>query len=147
MSREYIYLDWNVIKYALQPRIGKYDDSLLPIISRLARRYDIPYSEAHLRDLASGHSEENKHYSERDIEFLEKLTGSKAIVFVHEENTGRELLAIQARNIEVDFSSILQAVSSEDAATVDFSANSVGADPILTHRADPNLTQGGTLRF
>ncbi|WP_317203959.1 4-aminobutyrate--2-oxoglutarate transaminase [Janthinobacterium sp.] len=23
----------------------------------------------------------------------------------------------------------------------------VGADPILTHRADPNLTQGGTLRF
>ena len=23
----------------------------------------------------------------------------------------------------------------------------VGADLILTHRADPNLTQGGTLRF
>ncbi|SHN43018.1 hypothetical protein SAMN05192549_115154 [Duganella sacchari] len=128
--REYIYFDWNVIKYALQPRIGKYDDAILPIATRLARRYDIPYSEAHLRDLASGHSEEKKHYSERDVEFLKKLTGSKAVVFARDESTGREFLEIQVRNIEVDFSFIVQAVSNENGATMSFRADSKGGVPI-----------------
>lgn len=123
MRKEYIYFDWNVVKYAKQPRLGKSDDALLPIITRLAKRYDIPYSEAHLRDLASGHSEENKHYSDQDLKFLATLTGSKAIVFVREEETGAEWLAIQSRNIEADFSAILQTVSFEEAAKVDFAVD------------------------
>jgi hypothetical protein len=130
MREEYIYFDWNVVKYAKQPRAGKSDDDLLPLIIRLSKRYHIPYSEAHLRDLASGHSEENKHYSERDLKFLAKLTGSKAIVLVREEKTGAESLAIQSRNIEADFSAILQTVSSEEGATVNFAMDSKEGVPI-----------------
>jgi hypothetical protein len=130
MLKEYVYFDWNVIKYAKQPRAGKSDADLLPTITRLSKRYHIPYSEAHLRDLASGHSEENKHHSERDLKFLAKLTGSRAIVFVREENTGAELLAIRSRNIEADFSAILQTVKSEEGTTVDFAIGSKEGVPI-----------------
>lgn len=124
MQKEYIYLDWNVVKYAKQPRVGKTDDDLLPIINRLSKRYHIPYSEAHLRDLASGHSEENKHYSEQDLNFLAKLTELKAIVFVRDENTGAESLGIQSRNIEADFLAILQTIGSEEGAAVNFAMDS-----------------------
>ncbi|WP_317204449.1 DNA (cytosine-5-)-methyltransferase [Janthinobacterium sp.] len=37
--------------------------------------------------------------------------------------------------------------SARDKHVAKYGDRYVGADPILTHRADPNLTQGGTLRF
>ncbi|WP_157889106.1 hypothetical protein [Herminiimonas arsenitoxidans] len=114
----------------MQPRVGTSDNDLLPIITRLSKQYHIPYSEAHLRDLASGHSEENKHYSNRDIQFLTNLTGSKAVVFVHEEKTGAESLAIQSRNIEADFAAILQIVNSEERGKVNLSMYSKERVPI-----------------
>lgn len=114
MQIEYIYLDWNVIQYAKSPRPKKLDEDLVPLIENLSKRYHIPYSEAHLRDLASGYSDETKKYISEDLKFLSKITKSNAVVFLRENQSGQESIGIQSKDCEASFAEILEAIKREE---------------------------------
>lgn len=113
MRKEYLYLDWNVIQYAKNPRQGKTDEDLAPIIQKLSKKYRIPYSEAHLRDLASGFSENTKKYVDEDLKFLSNITKSDAVVFLKNEQDGKYSIDIQPRNCNKDFEIILNTIEQE----------------------------------
>ena len=59
INKQYILLDWNVIKYLKKPRDDA-DKDFLIILDRLRKRFEFPFCEAHLRDLAKSYSEENE---------------------------------------------------------------------------------------
>ncbi|WP_322053667.1 hypothetical protein [Paraburkholderia bannensis] len=120
MRKEYIYLDWNVIQYAKNPRQGRMDETLAPLIKRLSKKYRIPYSEAHLRDLASGFSDKTRKYVYDDLEFLPDITKSDAIVFLRNEQNGQDSIGIQPRNCKEDFASILSEIKNEENIDIKF---------------------------
>lgn len=130
MRKEYIYLDWNVVQYAKNPRQGKTDEDLAPLIQRLSKKYRTPYSEAHLRDLASGFSEKTKKYVDDDLKFLSDITKSDAIVFLRNTENGEESIGIQPRNCEKDFAEILNEIKNEGNITIKFSPKGEARFPI-----------------
>lgn len=81
IKKPYILLDWNVIKYLKSPR-EKYkslDENLKRIIDNIKKKYEFPFCEAHLRDLAKSYSEENKELINSDLIFFENLCGEIAL--------------------------------------------------------------------
>ena len=78
INKQYILLDWNVIKYLKKPRDDA-DKDFLIILDRLRKRFEFPFCEAHLRDLAKSYSEENESFVEDDLLFLQRLSHDTAI--------------------------------------------------------------------
>ena len=79
ISKEYILLDWNVIKYLKKPR-NSMDEEVKHILSDIQQRYAIPFCEAHLRDLARSYSEENRDKVNEDLDFLQELSCGVVVV-------------------------------------------------------------------
>lgn len=73
INKEYILLDWNVIKYLKKPR-NSADEEAKRILDSIRKKYEIPFCEAHLRDLARSYSEENKNKVNDDLDFLQELS-------------------------------------------------------------------------
>lgn len=136
MREEYIYLDWNVIQYAKNPRQGRMDEELAQLIRRLSKKYRIPYSEAHLRDLASGFSEETKKYVDDDLKFLSDITKSDALVFIINAQNGQEHIGIQPRECEEDFAAIINAIKDEENIAIEFSPNGDAGFPVEVSMLD-----------
>ena len=88
IKKPYILLDWNVIKYLKSPR-EKYkslDENLKKIIDKIKKKYEFPFCEAHLRDLAQSYSEVNKELIKSDLIFFESLSGGVALGVDSNEN-------------------------------------------------------------
>lgn len=78
IPKEYILLDWNVIKYLKNPRSDS-DRDFLVKVCELYKRFEFPFCEAHLRDLARSYSESNKQLVKDDLSFLKRLSRDVAI--------------------------------------------------------------------
>lgn len=79
--KKYIILDWNVIKYLKNPRLGKDEDCILKdTIKRLRKKYYFPFCESHLRDLKQSVKQgfEDKIYS--DLDFLKDISESVGLL-------------------------------------------------------------------
>ena len=74
IQKDYILLDWNVIKYLKKPRSSS-DTEINIIINSLHKKYEIPFCEAHLRDLSRSYSD-HPDLVEDDLRFLKSLTHS-----------------------------------------------------------------------
>lgn len=83
ITKDYIILDWNVIQY-IKNNTNYYDD-YMQIINCVRRRYEFPFCEAHLKDLANSFSEDNKEQIDQDLSFLKQI--SKSVAVVVEEKT------------------------------------------------------------
>ena len=75
INKQYILLDWNVIKYLKKPRDDA-DKDFLIILDRLRKRFEFPFCEAHLRDLAKSYSEENESFADKLSESQKALLSS-----------------------------------------------------------------------
>ncbi|HBJ2608379.1 hypothetical protein FDA77_07010 [Clostridium botulinum] len=69
----YIYFDWNVFQYLKSPR-NEADRELKELLGRLRKKYQFPYSEAHMKDLSRNFNEKTKQYVEEDLEFIKNIT-------------------------------------------------------------------------
>lgn len=78
IRKEYIMLDWNVIKYLKSPR-GTRDSECKNVIELIRKRYEFPFCEAHLRDLAKSYSEQNMTRVNDDLCFLQRLSNGVVI--------------------------------------------------------------------
>ena len=76
--KDFILLDWNVIKYLKKPR-KPLDTECADIIEKIRKRYAFPFCEAHLRDLSKSYSEGNKPLIDDDLKFLQHLCRGVAI--------------------------------------------------------------------
>lgn len=76
IEKEYIILDWNVIKYLKRPRENKkqLDTDCIHIVNSIRKKYEFPYCEAHLRDLARSYSEANIDRVNDDLKFLQQVS-------------------------------------------------------------------------
>ena len=76
----YILLDWNVIQYLKNPRKDKNDlDVDCLNIRNFIKKYEFPFCEAHLQDLARSNPKLNKEAVQGDLHFLEQLSRRVAI--------------------------------------------------------------------
>lgn len=82
----YIYLDWNIIQLIKRMETEAHKD-FARILNSLSKRFEVPYSDAHLEDLAAGYSEETKKYTDEDLTFLSDLSKSKALALKTESAT------------------------------------------------------------
>lgn len=73
INKNYILLDWNVIKYLKKPR-NDTDKETKRLLTNVRKKYELPFCEAHLRDLARSFSENNKDKVNEDLVFLQELT-------------------------------------------------------------------------
>lgn len=110
IKKEYILLDWNVIKYLQKPR-NSADEEAKHILDSIRKRFEIPFCEAHLRDLARSYSEENKDRVNEDLDFLQELSCSVAV-----------------------------AVNRDNAFLLKYSANSLFQEILNEHPAQINIT-------
>lgn len=80
IEKDYILLDWNVIKYLKKPRGNKnqIDNEAKLIVDSLRRRYEFPFCEAHLRDLSKSYPS-HRDLVDEDLCFLQSLTHSVAL--------------------------------------------------------------------
>lgn len=78
LDKEYILLDWNVIKY-LKTYRNSNDKQCLQLIKHMYSRYEFPFCESHLRDLARSFSEDNRQLIEADLDFLTAISRSVAV--------------------------------------------------------------------
>jgi hypothetical protein len=76
IERPYIILDWNVVKYLKNPREKKkqLDLDCIEIVNSIRKKYEFPYCEAHLRDLARSYSESNLERVNDDLRFLQQVS-------------------------------------------------------------------------
>lgn len=81
LMERYIYLDWNVVKYAISPRKSHeyFDTEIVEIVNKINKKYVFPFSEAHIRDRLNNFQEAHRGDVIRDLEFLNELTGKKAV--------------------------------------------------------------------
>ncbi|BAO45099.1 hypothetical protein TBH_C2188 [Thiolapillus brandeum] len=115
MSKQYIYLDWNVIQYMKNETIieeksinGK---EFKRLIKKLSKKYIFPYSEAHLRDLATRISQTSKQYIEEDLIFLKDISGDYVLGLDENENC----IPIKGRkNIKRFFDEIVECINQEN---------------------------------
>ena len=75
-NKEYIYLDWNVIKYMKEPRENNYlfDMEFREVIKRSKTRYVYPFCEAHFMDRAHNFKEEYRELVYDDLYYLEEIS-------------------------------------------------------------------------
>lgn len=80
IEKDYILLDWNVIKYLKKPRESKnqIDNESKLVVDSLRKRYEFPFCEAHLRDLAKSYPS-HRDLVDEDLCFLQSLTHSVAL--------------------------------------------------------------------
>lgn len=80
-NRDYIYLDWNVIKYLKEPRENKekIDGDVYQIILRLGKKYVFPFSEAHIEDRCNNYKEEYLQFIEDDLSFVSNLSNGYCV--------------------------------------------------------------------
>lgn len=78
IQKKYILLDWNVIKYLKKPRNSS-DEEFCNLLTQIRKRYEIPFCEAHLRDLSRSYTESNKNLVKEDLIFLQNLSQSVVI--------------------------------------------------------------------
>lgn len=82
IKKEYILLDWNVIKYLKKPRgtdnENQIDSETRLVVDSLRRRYEFPFCESHLRDLARSYPE-HRDLVDDDLCFLQSLTHNVAL--------------------------------------------------------------------
>lgn len=76
IQKDYILLDWNVIKYLKKPR-NSFDAEINAIINSLPlrKKYEVPFCEAHMRDLSRSYSD-HPDLVEDDLRFLKSLSHS-----------------------------------------------------------------------
>lgn len=69
LSAKYIYLDWNVFKYLIEPRIDKkdIDEAFRNTVLKLKKKYKFPFSIAHIKDRANNYSREHYEKVRADI--------------------------------------------------------------------------------
>lgn len=90
ISKKYILLDWNVIKYLKKPRNSS-DVECNDLIEQIRKRYEFPFCESHLHDLAKSYSESNINLVNADLDFLQLLSDS-VVIGVDEENESFRLV-------------------------------------------------------
>lgn len=73
MKKDFVYLDWNAIKY-LKDNGPKTEFAI--ILDVLKSKYHIPYSFAHLCDLQKNMSDSTMRLINSDLVFLQELTSS-----------------------------------------------------------------------
>lgn len=102
----YIYLDWNVIQYmknsTVQGSINGPEFSNL--VCKLSNKYQFPFSEGHLRDLAINFKPENKLYIDKDLDYLNKISNGYVLEIRDDFDT---LATTNNVNINEVFSEIL----------------------------------------
>lgn len=118
MKKPYIYLDWNVLQYLKRPREQTRDIELSVLISELSKNHHIPYSAAHLRDLASNYSEKNRTYVDEDLKFIAKITNSEYLA--HRIQDGEDSLYIRSRSTRPAFREILNVIKREESFSLEF---------------------------
>ena len=84
IEKKYILLDWNVIKYLKNPR-NSTDEELKTLINNLRPKYEFPFCESHLRDLATSYSPENRDRIDDDISFFKELSHETVIAYDNEK--------------------------------------------------------------
>lgn len=84
--KQFILLDWNVIKYLKKPRKLS-DEEFYNLVWQIRKRYEIHFCEAHLRDLAKSYLESNENLVNEDLFFLQKLSNNIALGIVEKTNT------------------------------------------------------------
>ena len=91
-DKDYIYLDWNVIKYIKEPRADKekLDCDVYQIISKLNKKYVVPFSEAHIEDRCNNYKEEYLPLIEDDLQFVSRLSNDYCVA---QQADGGELKA------------------------------------------------------
>ena len=112
---KYIYLDWNVMQYSKQLKNKNHIDetSFYGLVRKISRKYDFPFSIAHLKDLASSKKNNNKHIEE-DLLFIQSFSKGCAITLdnnklkiIKDINADKEFegalsLIKENKNIELD---------------------------------------------
>jgi|GEM_PF-1900263 len=96
IKKQYILLDWNIIKYAKNPR-NDTDEEFKRLMEIIRKRYEFPFCEAHLRDLARSYSEANKDKVHEDLCFLQQLSHNVAIGL--DENDGFNLVKYSSSDL------------------------------------------------
>lgn len=110
-TMKYVYLDWNVIQYMKHSTIK---DSIngskfYELIKKLSGKYQFPFSEGHLKDLAVSFKPENKKYIDEDLNYINQLADGYALCMGENEN----LLITDDVNIHTFFNEIVFEVVDE----------------------------------
>lgn len=77
IAKDYILLDWNVIQN-IKNQIRLSDDCT-HIINQIRKRYEFPFCEAHLKDLANSIAKSSQEEIDNDLLFLQQLSNKVAI--------------------------------------------------------------------
>ena len=125
IEKDYVLLDWNVIKYLKNPR-NSTDEELKTLITNLRPRYEFPFCESHLRDLATSYSPENRDRVYDDISFLKELSHETVIA-----NDNEKFFLVKSNCINNLFNEIL----AERSETPNFTAETA---PQITAQVDMN---------
>lgn len=112
-NKDYIYLDWNVIKYLKEPRPDKekLDRDVYEIVMKLNKKYVFPFSEAHFEDRCNNFKEEYLPLIQDDLQFVGRLSNDYCVA---QSEDGEELKAIK-----YDVISLFNTVMSREKVTVD----------------------------
>lgn len=112
-NKDYIYLDWNVIKYLKEPRPDKekLDRDVYEIVMKLNKKYVFPFSEAHIEDRCNNFKEEYLTLIQDDLQFVSRLSNDYCVA---QSEDGEELKAIK-----YDVISLFNSVMSREKVTVD----------------------------
>lgn len=102
----YIYLDWNVIQYMKNSTV---QDSIngpefANLVHKLSKKYQFPFSEGHLRDLAISFKFQNKSYVDEDLDYLNKISNGYALGTIDENEA---LVTTNNVNIKEFFNELL----------------------------------------
>lgn len=108
----YIYLDWNVIQYMKNSTVqGSINGpEFANLVRKLSKKYQFPFSEGHLRDLAESSKSHTNPYTNEDLEYLNKISDGFAIGIADENET---LSTTNNVNIKELFNKILNETTSQ----------------------------------
>lgn len=84
-KKHYILLDWNIVKYLIEPRPGKPDEEFKELLFKL-NKYEFPFCEGHIRDVLPSYTESNKERVISELRFLNHVSKGKALGMDPEEN-------------------------------------------------------------
>lgn len=80
MNEKYVYMDWNVFKYIMNPREeNKESDLKMKELVTSLSKYVFPYSEAHLVDLTRNYKKEHDLLINKDLDNINDLTKGKVL--------------------------------------------------------------------
>lgn len=114
MSEKYVYMDWNVFKYIMNPREKNRESDLkMKELIQSLSKYVFPYSEAHLVDLARGYKKENNSFINKDLDSINDITKGKVLGWQD------EVMVIGYTDIKVFFRNVLEKSREEYVVKVD----------------------------